>query len=321
MGWPRHLGVVLGLGVVILLTFSNTLHNTDFALDNKFIILEDPRLRKNTPENRAMIFHEDYWWPKAVSGLYRPLTTLSYMFNYAILGNANNATAYHWVNVLVHWLDAILVYFLALVLLEAFWPGLGGQVAQALGQVSHLAVGELRLGISRLGTQGLSQALIPFQALLRAGRLLRMRLVMGCRKRAQTVPVHPALGVRLGGWQGQRFTKVLDGGGRGITRPRLLAGAAVPFRRPGQFSRLLEVGGNQAGEFAEALAALLDQPLRDPGMTPAPQLPKHGFVRYVAQQFVFKNIFDRTRKSGGFPSKNQSLAAQAGQSLERLISQ
>lgn len=122
IGWARHVSVVLGLGVVILLTFSNTLHNTEFALDNKFIILEDPRLRKATPGNLELVFHEDYWWPKAVSGLYRPLTTLSYMFNYAILGNANNATGYHWINFLLHWLDASLVYFIALLLLETFWP-------------------------------------------------------------------------------------------------------------------------------------------------------------------------------------------------------
>ena len=34
---------------------------------------------------------QDYWWPKAVSGLYRPLTTLSYLFNYHTLGNATHA--------------------------------------------------------------------------------------------------------------------------------------------------------------------------------------------------------------------------------------
>ncbi|HUJ10772.1 MAG TPA: DUF1736 domain-containing protein [Verrucomicrobiae bacterium] len=122
MGRVRHIAVALALGMVVLLTFSNTLRNTGFALDNKFIILDDPRLRKDTPENRGLIFHQDYWWPKAVSGLYRPLTTLSYMFNYSILGNANDSTDYHWVNFLAHWLDAVLVYFLALVLMETFWP-------------------------------------------------------------------------------------------------------------------------------------------------------------------------------------------------------
>jgi len=120
--WKQHLWAALGLGVVVLLTFSNTLHNTDFALDNKFIILEDPRLRKDTPENRHLIFHEDYWWPKAVSGLYRPLTTFSYLFNYAILGETTHAAGYHWINLILHWGNAVLVYFLALLLLQMFWP-------------------------------------------------------------------------------------------------------------------------------------------------------------------------------------------------------
>jgi protein O-mannosyl-transferase len=142
IGFKPHLAVVIGLGVVVLLAFSNTLHNTGFALDNKFIILEDPRLRdacadanprdreqleqcqaKNR-ENIRLIFTEDYWWPKAVSGLYRPLTTLSYRFNYAILGNREHAAGYHWVNLLVHWLNASLLYFMTLTLLKKLWPAI-----------------------------------------------------------------------------------------------------------------------------------------------------------------------------------------------------
>src|ERR1035437_1384243 len=124
VGFRSHVAVIFVLGLVVFLTFSNTLHNTGFALDNKFIIQEDPRLRVANPDNLRLIFHEDYWWPKAVSGLYRPLTTLSYMFNYAILGNASHAAGYHWVNFFLHWLNAILVYFMALVLFKAIWPAL-----------------------------------------------------------------------------------------------------------------------------------------------------------------------------------------------------
>ena len=114
--------MVIALGVIVLLAFSNTLHNTGFALDNKFIIQEDPRLRQANSDNLKLIFTEDYWWPKAVSGLYRPLTTLSFMFNYAILGNAEHTAGYHWINFLLHWLNASLLYFMALVLLKKLWP-------------------------------------------------------------------------------------------------------------------------------------------------------------------------------------------------------
>ncbi len=122
IGLAPHLAVVFVLGAVVLFTFANTLHNTGFALDNKFIILEDPRLREAKKDNLNLIFQQDYWWPKAVSGLYRPLTTLSYMFNYAILGNANTSTGYHWINFFLHWANAVLVYFMVLVLMEKLWP-------------------------------------------------------------------------------------------------------------------------------------------------------------------------------------------------------
>ena len=134
--------MVLALGLVLLLTYSNTMHDTGFALDNKFIILEDARLRdpcagnppgdqqqredcaRRNSENIRLIFTEDYWWPKAVSGLYRPLTTLSYRFNYTVLGNQDHAAGYHLINFLLHWANTALVYFATLVLLGRLWPAL-----------------------------------------------------------------------------------------------------------------------------------------------------------------------------------------------------
>ena len=122
VGFPTHLAVTFVLGVIVLFTYANTLHNTGFALDNKFIIIEDPRLRDDTKQNIQLIFNQDYWWPKAVSGLYRPLTTLSYLFNYHILGNENHAAGYHWINFFLHWTNTVLVYFVVLVLIERLWP-------------------------------------------------------------------------------------------------------------------------------------------------------------------------------------------------------
>ena len=142
VGFLPHLTVVLTLGLVVLLTYRNTMHDTGFALDNKFIIVEDPRLRDacmgNPPhshqewedcarknlENIRLIFTEDYWWPKAVSGLYRPLTTLSYRFNYTVMGNKDHAAGYHLINFCLHWANTALVYFAALVLLGRVWPAI-----------------------------------------------------------------------------------------------------------------------------------------------------------------------------------------------------
>src|SRR5882672_3524680 len=102
-GFLPHVAVVFVLAVIVLFTYCNTVHDTGFALDNKFIILEDPRLRDANHNNISLIFSQDYWWPKAVSGLYRPLTTLSYMFNYSVLGNTDHAAGYHWISFVLHW--------------------------------------------------------------------------------------------------------------------------------------------------------------------------------------------------------------------------
>jgi tetratricopeptide (TPR) repeat protein len=122
VGTRAHLAIVFVLGVIVFCTYANTVHNTGFALDNKFIILEDPRLRVASPGNIKLIFNQDYWWPKAVSGLYRPLTTLSYLFNYHTLGNTDHAAGYHWINFFLHWANTVLVYFAVLVLIEKLWP-------------------------------------------------------------------------------------------------------------------------------------------------------------------------------------------------------
>jgi protein O-mannosyl-transferase len=124
--WPAfgvrsHLIAIAVLGAIALLAFGNTLRNTGFALDNKFIILEDPRLRDTKQENIEQVFREDYWYPKAVSGLYRPLTTLSYLFNYSVLGNRERAAGYHRINLMLHWGNAVLVYFMVLVLTQRKW--------------------------------------------------------------------------------------------------------------------------------------------------------------------------------------------------------
>jgi tetratricopeptide (TPR) repeat protein len=121
-GFLTHVAVAFVLGAIVLFTYCNTLYNTGFALDNKFIILEDPRLREANQHNLHLVFTQDYWWPKAVSGLYRPLTTLSYLFNYSTLGNGAHAAGYHWVNFVLHWANAVLVYFAVLALMKHVWP-------------------------------------------------------------------------------------------------------------------------------------------------------------------------------------------------------
>jgi hypothetical protein len=111
------------LTIIVLLAWRNSVES-GFVFDNKTLLLEDTRIQKTTPENVALILHHTYWWPNEESGLYRPLTTLSYLFNYAILGNADRPAGYHWINLLLHLGNVLLVFALArrLVGPEDFWP-------------------------------------------------------------------------------------------------------------------------------------------------------------------------------------------------------
>jgi len=94
------------------LVYSNSFES-GFVFDNRSLILGDSRVHKATPDNLALIFHHSYWWPTGESGLYRPVTTLSYLFNYAVLGNAGHPAGYHWINLLLHAGNVLLVFALA----------------------------------------------------------------------------------------------------------------------------------------------------------------------------------------------------------------
>jgi len=103
--------IPVGLGIAALLAYANSFTGR-FALDNKIILLQDPRLTALSREHLRQIFQEGYWWPNITSELYRPLTTLSYLFNYSVLGNGPQPAGYHVVNFLLHWANAILLFTL-----------------------------------------------------------------------------------------------------------------------------------------------------------------------------------------------------------------
>jgi protein O-mannosyl-transferase len=115
----KHALVAASLFVLTLLAYSNSFHS-GFVLDNRPLILENSRIHDASWSNIGLIFHHTYWWPFD-HGLYRPFTTLSYLFNYAVLGNANQPAGYHWINFFLHFLNVVLVYALVLRLARKFW--------------------------------------------------------------------------------------------------------------------------------------------------------------------------------------------------------
>ena len=70
---------------ILLLAYAG-MRAEQLTFDNTFIIGDDIRLRSFTWESWLLIFHYDYWWPTQVSNLYRPLSTLSFWFEYCFLG-------------------------------------------------------------------------------------------------------------------------------------------------------------------------------------------------------------------------------------------
>jgi len=110
------------LFAVLLSAFTLLLYSNSFRvpmiLDNRGM-LEDPRIRAATSENLALIWDHTYWWPTGESGLYRPFTTLSYLFNYAILGNAARPNGYHVINWALHLANVLLVFAIGRALLLA----------------------------------------------------------------------------------------------------------------------------------------------------------------------------------------------------------
>ena len=109
--WRRLVLISLALGAAILLAYGNSF-SAGLTLDNKVLLAQDPRIREWSLHNLGLIFRQNYWWPYAMSDLYRPLTTLSYLANYALLGNADRVAGYHAINLLLHWANAGLVFLI-----------------------------------------------------------------------------------------------------------------------------------------------------------------------------------------------------------------
>jgi tetratricopeptide (TPR) repeat protein len=128
-GAKAALPVVLLAGLV-LLVFSNSFIS-GMTLDNKYIIeeyyrtlkLKDPKIDFYSWEQVKLIFQNDYWWPKGISGLYRPITTFTYWLSFVVWDQGTQMRSYHWINNGLHWLNAVLVYVLFRRLTGRTWLG------------------------------------------------------------------------------------------------------------------------------------------------------------------------------------------------------
>jgi tetratricopeptide (TPR) repeat protein len=144
---------------VALLAYSNSF-GAALIYDNEALILHDARIQAATSQNVRLILNQHYWFGNGESDLYRPLTTLSYLFNYAILGGGSQPAGYHWVNFALHAVNIALVYLLALWILHeipaawlmaAVWavhPVLTESVTNVVGRADLLAAFAVLAGLA-----------------------------------------------------------------------------------------------------------------------------------------------------------------------------
>jgi tetratricopeptide (TPR) repeat protein len=121
-GWP-HVWRIALLWAVIVAAYSNSF-DAGFVFDNESAILQDARVHEATLENVHHIFTEGYWVSQPTTDLYRPATTLSYLLNYAILGNGTDPAGYHWTNLVLHATNVSLVYALGVMVFGGWAPAL-----------------------------------------------------------------------------------------------------------------------------------------------------------------------------------------------------
>jgi protein O-mannosyl-transferase len=119
--WSKYVLAAMALYTIALLAYSDSFRS-GFVLDNHPLILQDPRLLQASSKNVELVLRHSYWWPTAESSLYRPITTLSYLFNYSVLGEGDHPAGYHWFNFFLHVLNTVLLFLLSLRFLKKFWP-------------------------------------------------------------------------------------------------------------------------------------------------------------------------------------------------------
>ena len=111
-GWRRHAPRIAALWAITLLAYSNSFRN-GLPLDSNALILRDSRVHELSIENLKLIAGKEYWYGTTTTRLYRPMTTASYLLNYAVLGDGEDPAGYHIVNAALHLANVALVYLLA----------------------------------------------------------------------------------------------------------------------------------------------------------------------------------------------------------------
>ena len=103
----NHRFIILLTLLLTFLCFSNVLGG-EFVLDDQYTIVKHELIKSFS--TLPKLFTSNYWGDLYPTGLYRPLTSLTYAFNYFLDGL--NPWGYHLVNLLLHSSNSFMIYWL-----------------------------------------------------------------------------------------------------------------------------------------------------------------------------------------------------------------
>lgn len=231
--------------------------------DSGALTIDDPRVHAMTTENVARILTSNYWGDRFASGLYRPVTTLTYMANYA--ANGETRTGYHVVNFLLHAVAVLLAYGVACVVMGAAWPAFFTALLWAVHPLGTEAVTNVAGRPDLLAAVAVFGGFLVYQGLSRQqdqiGKLIRMLAlfavsILGVFSKESAVVL---LGmVLLYDWHCGRRPHAA--GIAAIAVPALLAGvihACLPMARPFVDNPLVAAGWLTSRMMALRVAARL----------------------------------------------------------------
>jgi tetratricopeptide (TPR) repeat protein len=166
---PRHALFLAALWIAALLAYSNSF-SAGLAFDSQRVILADSRIQADTPDNVHQIWTGDYYNGTGSAALYRPLTTLTYLWNY----DGPNAAGYHAVNFLLHAINIALVYLIAFAIFADAWPAFALAALWALHPVLTESVTNVVGRADLLAATGILASLYCY---LRSGRSVGWRSI------------------------------------------------------------------------------------------------------------------------------------------------
>jgi hypothetical protein len=152
---------------------------TGFTYDSRQLILQDARVQAATADNVRQILQHTYWWPYGESGLYRPLTTFTYLINYSVLGAGERAGSYHALNVLLHMCNVLLVWLLVRCVTQEEDTSFAAAAIWAVLPVSVEAVTNIAGRADLLAGSGVLSALVLYAAFRRASGRHRVLCWLG----------------------------------------------------------------------------------------------------------------------------------------------